>query len=98
MPSTKCFVSSRSYIIIFIYSIFESEKKATPTQVIYGRMGFKWKIEYEKSVICQNFDRKGWTRTEGDDWNIFWATVGTVKQIFNPDSGQVSVSFRSAAS
>ena len=46
----------------------------------------KWKIEYEKSVICQNFDRKGWMRTEGDDWNIFWATVGTVKQIFNPDS------------
>ena len=81
----------------------------------------KWKIEYEKSVICQNFDRKvrrkaqrsktegakrpkspreytwfsnsslrsqGYVRTEGDDWNIFWATVGTVKQIFNPDSSQ----------
>jgi tubulin polyglutamylase TTLL1 len=47
----------------------------------------KWKIEYEKGVICQNFERRGWTRTEGEDWNVFWATVGTVKQIFNPDSG-----------
>ncbi|GMH52348.1 hypothetical protein TrRE_jg6402 [Triparma retinervis] len=47
----------------------------------------EWKIEYEKGVICQNFERRGWSRTEGDDWNVFWATVGTVKQIFNPDSG-----------
>mmetsp|Transcript_16214 Transcript_16214/g.33282 ORF Transcript_16214/g.33282 Transcript_16214/m.33282 type:complete len:394 (-) Transcript_16214:26-1207(-) len=47
----------------------------------------KWKIEYEKGVICSNFERRGWTRTDGDDWNIFWATVGTVKQIFNPESG-----------
>jgi len=47
----------------------------------------KWKIEYEKGVICQNFDRRGWTRTEDNDWNIFWASVQTVKQLFNPDSG-----------
>tara|TARA_B110000305_G_C19008973_1_gene434013 strand:+ start:114 stop:467 length:354 start_codon:yes stop_codon:yes gene_type:complete len=47
----------------------------------------KWKIEYDKNVICQSFDRKGWQRTEENDWNIFWASVVTVKQIFNPDFG-----------
>jgi tubulin polyglutamylase TTLL1 len=40
------------------------------------------KIEFEKSVITSNFDRRGWIRTEGDDWNIYWCTVQTVKQIF----------------
>ncbi len=23
----------------------------------------------------------------GDDWNIYWANVWTVKQIFNPETG-----------
>jgi tubulin polyglutamylase TTLL1 len=39
--------------------------------------------------VCHNFDRRGWVRCgEGDsDWNIYWANVGTVRQIFNPDTG-----------
>jgi tubulin polyglutamylase TTLL1 len=30
----------------------------------------------------------GWTKAKDDDseWNMYWATVSTVKQIFNPDS------------
>lgn len=24
---------------------------------------------------------------QGDDWNIYWANVWTVKQIFNPETG-----------
>lgn len=41
----------------------------------------------DKSLVRNNFERRGWIRTEGDDWNIFWASVQTVKQIFNPDTG-----------
>ena len=47
----------------------------------------RWKIEFEKSVIVNIFSRKGWIRTDGDDWNIYWCTVQTVKQIFHPESG-----------
>jgi len=36
-----------------------------------------------------NFDRRGWARAADNDpdWNFYWASVGTVKQIFNPESG-----------
>ena len=52
----------------------------------------KWKTDIEKSVVTQNFERRGWQRiNEGDsiggDWNIYWASVGTVRAIFSADSG-----------
>lgn len=47
----------------------------------------RWKSDLEKSVLTANFERRGWLRTESaDDWNFYWASVHTVKQIFNPDS------------
>jgi len=49
----------------------------------------KWKTDLEKNVVIANFERRGWQRVAIDDpdWNIYWASVGTVKAIFNPDSG-----------
>lgn len=49
----------------------------------------KWKTDLEKGVVTINYDRRGWQRTgdNDNDWNIYWASVGTVKQIFNPESG-----------
>lgn len=49
----------------------------------------KWKTDLEKGVVTVNFDRRGWQRVgESDtDWNLYWASVGTVKQIFNPETG-----------
>ncbi|RYG67935.1 hypothetical protein EON64_06340 [archaeon] len=49
----------------------------------------KWKTDLEKGVVTLNFDRRGWQRcTDTDpDWNFYWASVGTVKMIFNPESG-----------
>jgi tubulin polyglutamylase TTLL1 len=43
----------------------------------------------EKTCITSNFERRGWVKCEaGDDsWNFYWATVQTVKRIFNPDTG-----------
>jgi tubulin polyglutamylase TTLL1 len=42
-------------------------------------------------VITSNFERRGWQEVheEGDEsWNIFWANVGTVRQVFSSDSLQ----------
>mmetsp|Transcript_41192 Transcript_41192/g.131825 ORF Transcript_41192/g.131825 Transcript_41192/m.131825 type:complete len:290 (+) Transcript_41192:167-1036(+) len=50
----------------------------------------KWRSDFDKFVVTANFERRAWTRWvpgEGDDWNVYWANVGTVKQIFNPDNG-----------
>ena len=49
----------------------------------------KWKTDLEKGVVTSNFDRRGWQRTTDNDpeWNIYWASVATVRAIFNPDTG-----------
>ncbi|KAJ1458134.1 tubulin-tyrosine ligase family-domain-containing protein [Pelagophyceae sp. CCMP2097] len=48
---------------------------------------YKWKVDSEVSVVMQNLGRRYGTRTEGDDWNVYWANVNIVRQIFHPDSG-----------
>mmetsp|Transcript_1055 Transcript_1055/g.1065 ORF Transcript_1055/g.1065 Transcript_1055/m.1065 type:complete len:433 (+) Transcript_1055:87-1385(+) len=49
----------------------------------------KWKTDLEKGVVTTNFDRRGWQRCDDKDtdWNIYWASVNTIRQIFNPESG-----------
>eukprot|EP00904_Undaria_pinnatifida_P010761 jgi/Undpi1/6815/HiC_scaffold_21.g09291.m1 len=47
----------------------------------------RWKVDFEKNVVVSNFERRGWAKTEGDDWNIYWANVYNVKQLFNPETG-----------
>ena len=49
----------------------------------------KWRSDFDKYVVTANFERRGWEKwTSGeDDWNVFWANVHTVKQIFNPENG-----------
>ncbi|KRW99920.1 hypothetical protein PPERSA_12596 [Pseudocohnilembus persalinus] len=50
----------------------------------------KWKTEFDKQVIIDNFTQRGWVKCsdkDEDDWNFFWATVWTVRNIFNPKSG-----------
>ncbi|CAM9343010.1 unnamed protein product, partial [Phaeothamnion confervicola] len=47
----------------------------------------RWKVDFEKNVVICNLERRGWVRTEGDDWNVYWANVQTVKTIFNPETG-----------
>eukprot|EP00668_Euglena_longa_P014026 GGOE01017991.1.p1 GENE.GGOE01017991.1~~GGOE01017991.1.p1 ORF type:complete len:408 (+),score=146.40 GGOE01017991.1:110-1333(+) len=49
-------------------------------------MGIKYKTDFDKAVLLDNFDRRHWVRTE-DDWNFFWASVYVVRQMFNPESG-----------
>ena len=42
----------------------------------------------EKGCLTSNFERREWVKTQSDeDWNVYWASVHTVKHIFNPDHG-----------
>uniref|UniRef100_K3W525 Myb-like domain-containing protein n=1 Tax=Globisporangium ultimum (strain ATCC 200006 / CBS 805.95 / DAOM BR144) TaxID=431595 RepID=K3W525_GLOUD len=47
---------------------------------------FKWRVDAEKHVVVWNFERRGWVKTEGDDWNVYWANKTTIKAMFNPES------------
>lgn len=49
----------------------------------------KWRSDLEKGAISSNCERRGWERasSDNDDWNFYWASVHTVKQIFNPENG-----------
>ena len=50
----------------------------------------KWRTDLEKGAISSNCERRGWERaasSDSDEWNFYWASVHTVKQIFNPENG-----------
>ncbi|KAG6622146.1 tubulin-tyrosine ligase family [Phytophthora cinnamomi] len=47
---------------------------------------FRWRVDSEKNVVVWNFERRGWTKTEGDDWNVYWANKTTIKNMFNPEN------------
>ena len=46
----------------------------------------RWKTDFDKPVLIQNFERRGWQKNQ-DDWNVFWANPWSVRYIFNPDNG-----------
>jgi tubulin polyglutamylase TTLL1 len=47
--------------------------------------------DLEKAVITGNFERRGWhiqhSDSTSDDWNVYWASVHTIKYIFSSESG-----------
>ena len=47
----------------------------------------KYKSDWERGVMVTTFERNGWVRTEGDDWNVGWFNVGNIRGMFHPDSG-----------
>jgi tubulin polyglutamylase TTLL1 len=53
-----------------------------------GAKKVKAKSDFDKHCLNNAFDTRGWIRTSNDrDWNFYWATVGNVHAIFNPDIG-----------
>ena len=46
----------------------------------------RFRVDREKSVLINNFERRGWSRAYEDDWNIYWASPHTIKMIFNPEN------------
>ena len=52
-----------------------------------ARVKLGWKSDLNKDVIIQNFTDRFWEEIEDDDnWNFFWASVNTVRQIFSGKS------------
>ncbi|XP_063706533.1 polyglutamylase complex subunit TTLL1-like [Culicoides brevitarsis] len=61
---------------------------------MYGRIpqGGNMKIcfcsDLDKSVLINNFEKRGWVQVSADDdWNFYWAGTQTCRNIFSVDSG-----------
>ena len=54
----------------------------------------KWRTDFDKEVVIENFQRRGWSKADkdDDDWNFYWATVWTARNMFNPKSGMPTFS------
>ncbi|XP_067248628.1 polyglutamylase complex subunit TTLL1-like [Chanodichthys erythropterus] len=48
----------------------------------------KWVTDIEKSVLINNFEKRGWIQvTDSDDWNFYWMSVQTIRSVFSVDTG-----------
>ena len=56
----------------------------------------KWRSDFDKEVVIENFTKRGWNKADkdDDDWNFYWATVWTTRNIFNPKSGTLTITVR----
>ncbi|XP_051747765.1 probable tubulin polyglutamylase TTLL1 isoform X2 [Ctenopharyngodon idella] len=48
----------------------------------------KWVTDIEKSVLINNFEKRGWIQvTDSDDWNFYWMSIQTIRSVFSVDTG-----------
>ncbi|XP_061920800.1 probable tubulin polyglutamylase TTLL1 isoform X2 [Entelurus aequoreus] len=48
----------------------------------------KWVTDIEKSVLINNFEKRDWIPvTETEDWNFYWMSIQTIRNVFSVDTG-----------
>ncbi|CAG02439.1 unnamed protein product [Tetraodon nigroviridis] len=48
----------------------------------------KWVTDIEKSVLINNFEKREWVQvTENEDWNFYWMSIQTIRNVFSVDTG-----------
>lgn len=53
-----------------------------------SRSTVRYLSDFDKTVIMNNFEKRGWVSCDPeDDWNFYWASVHTVRSIFNVETG-----------
>lgn len=53
-----------------------------------GNMKICFCSDLDKSVLINNFEKRGWVQVSADDdWNFYWAGTQTCRNIFSVDSG-----------
>lgn len=52
--------------------------------------GIVFRSDFDKHVVLSAFERRGWhrMREEDDEWDIYWASVHSIRQLFNPETGR----------
>ena len=53
-----------------------------------SRSTVRYLSDFDKAVIMNNFEKRSWVSCDPeDDWNFYWASVHTVRSIFNVETG-----------
>ena len=61
------------------------QQRPHKTKPANSRAKLLWKTDLNKDVIVQNFTDRRWEEcTDSDSWNFYWASVNTIRSIFNP--------------
>uniref|UniRef100_A0A3B3ZF68 Uncharacterized protein n=1 Tax=Periophthalmus magnuspinnatus TaxID=409849 RepID=A0A3B3ZF68_9GOBI len=48
----------------------------------------KWVTDIEKSVLINNFEKRDWVQvSENEDWNFYWMSIQTIRNVFSVDTG-----------
>lgn len=48
----------------------------------------KFATDFDKSVLLNNFENRGWVQVgPDDDWNFYWAGVQNIRNVFSVESG-----------
>eukprot|EP00798_Chlamydomonas_sp_ICE-L_P004161 gene4161-14261_t len=49
----------------------------------------RWRSDFSKGVVVSNLERRGWEEAgeHDDEWDLYWASVGSIKQIFGSEAG-----------
>ena len=50
-----------------------------------GSERVKFATDMEKSVLMNNFEKRGWLQTtaEAGDWNFYWCAVNNLRNLFS---------------
>ncbi|XP_015449057.2 probable tubulin polyglutamylase TTLL1 isoform X5 [Pteropus alecto] len=70
--------------------VSETEEKLDVTVgsmwIMAGKV--KWVTDIEKSVLINNFEKRGWVQVaENEDWNFYWMSVQTIRNVFSVETG-----------
>ncbi|EPY86348.1 putative tubulin polyglutamylase TTLL1-like isoform 2 [Camelus ferus] len=64
----------------------EVTRKQSDIRIMAGKV--KWVTDIEKSVLINNFEKRGWVQvTENEDWNFYWMSVQTIRSVFSVETG-----------
>lgn len=79
-------VYSSNYHLKKLNSIFFSlNLRIAPSN---DRIRITFCTDLDKSVLVNNFEKRGWNQVPSDDdWNFYWAGTQTCRNIFSVDSG-----------
>ncbi|KAK9399495.1 putative tubulin polyglutamylase TTLL1 [Crotalus adamanteus] len=56
------------------------------SRIMAGKV--KWVTDIEKSVLINNFEKRGWIPvSENEDWNFYWMSVQTIRNVFSVETG-----------
>ncbi|GIQ89956.1 tubulin polyglutamylase TTLL1, partial [Kipferlia bialata] len=50
----------------------------------------RFRTDFEKHCLTNSFTKRGWTRTGGSDWHFYWASVGSVRQLFSGEKRRLT--------